>query len=97
MPPRFNMTVPMGTPGVNLTGALNIQDGVVFNAFTPTGTQTIITGGTQTFLGAASVLQTASLQGKGGILFNAAVDGPGGLNLSELGGQYPVQRAGRGR
>ena len=83
---RFNMTFGLGATGVNLTGALNIQDGVVFNALASGGTQTIITGGAQTFLGVASVLQTASLQSKGGILFNSAVDGPGGLSLSETAG-----------
>ena len=76
---RFNMDTAGTGPGVNVTGAVTINDGVTFNAANAArnGAQaTVLSGGTQTYNGPATLAQDAVLTSNAGnLVFNGTLDG----------------------
>ena len=81
---RFNMDTAGSGPGVNVAGAVTINDGVTFNAanvaLTASQQPTIFSGGTQTYNGTATLARNTGLTSSAGnVVFNGTLDGGFGL------------------
>ena len=93
---RFNMSLvgtPAGTAGVNVMGNVQINDAARFNvagsSLVDGSHPTILTGGSQTYSGAATLAQATALVSSagGGLIFNSTVDGANGLAVSSAGNE----------
>ncbi len=80
----FRMPVGGAVAGVNVVGDVTINDAVSFEATGSSLAQpTILTGGSQTYNGAATLGQDTALVGglAGSLVFNSTLDGPSNLTL----------------
>ncbi len=90
---EFNMDAAGATAGVNVAGAVTINDGVRFDVagsqLAAGGPASVLSGGTQTYQGAATLAQDTSLvsSGAGDLTFAGRVDGGHGLALSSAGNE----------
>jgi filamentous hemagglutinin family protein len=93
---RFGMDItgaPAGTAGVNVQGAVAINDAVNFDVLgssvAPGGPVAVSTGGAQSYLGAATLSADTSLASSGGgaLTFASTVNGAQGLALSTSGAE----------
>ncbi len=85
---RFNMSAAGNSPGVTVSGAVTVNDGVFFNANAGTpANPSVLSGGAQTYNGAAALVRDTLLtSGNGGALtFNSTLDGGGALTLNTAG------------
>ena len=87
----FNMDASGAAAGVNVSGAVLVNGAVTFNvggsSLGGSGPASVLTGGTQTYLGAATLSQDTSLVSTGGgnLVFGSTLDGSHGLALSSAG------------